>query len=162
MAPQPEALPNYTSQTESPEVKGDLGVEIMISGGTEFPLGEPVVLRGAYRAGMAMLRDARGIPMSHMTLIVYKRNGDPDAWLGPVQDAHNIIPKNYDPSAPDDPSYRESGYFNLNLAKASKLIKSPGRYWVMAAFKDFVSTRVAFEVYDPAERERQKQQPKKP
>jgi len=138
-----EALPNYQSHPESPAVK-DLGVQIKLAKASFRP-GEPVVLRGAYRIDQKFARRAEGAPLTQVMLIVVRRD-ELGIWHGIVQEGHNIMPEPPEPGQRDDPTYREGGYFNLELTSVCRMIVKPGFYWILASMGDAVSDRTEFEV----------------
>ncbi|NQU76000.1 MAG: hypothetical protein HQ546_06800 [Planctomycetes bacterium] len=138
-----ETLPNYSSHGQSPVVD-NVGVQIRLAKG-HHRVGEPLVLRGAYRIGAELIHRSKGIPLAQVMLIVFRRD-KLDAWLSPAQDASNISPVPSQPASTIDPSYREGGYFNLDLNEMCNILAKGGRYWIMAAMGDYVSGRLEFEI----------------
>jgi hypothetical protein len=137
-----EIFPNYLKHPDTPFVE-DTGVQIRLAQGP-YSFDAPLILRGAYKINQDFVERARGVPLKYVTIIIYRRD-KLQTWFGPVKDAHNVIPAPPNPNPVKDASYREGGYFNLDLIRFGE-VKEHGRYWVMAAMGDAVSDRIEFEM----------------
>ena len=119
-----------------------LGVAIRLSK-AHYRAGEPVVLRGAYKADDELRRRTGDTLSSWITLVCVRRDR-PGVRSRPFVDGHNRIVQPYPADKPLDPSFRVTGFFNVDIARA--LAEPGGRYWVTAYLGDFVSERLGFEI----------------
>jgi hypothetical protein len=139
-----DELPNYLEVPQSPAQDGP-GVAIRLAPGPRggaYSAGEPIVLHGKYGADAAADQRADGSPLTRLIVRVGKVGEDQQTERA-VQESHNLPPAQEPPAGGD---YVVYGYFNLDLAKFSKLPREPGRYWVSAELFEYKSRKLEFEV----------------
>jgi hypothetical protein len=151
--------PNYSMVETSPQLDRP-GVAIRLVKGTQglkFDLEEPIILSGSYCATDDIVTKSEGRPLASVMLIAIRRD-DPDGWMSPVLDVSNLAPsqppideleeEEIEEEEEDEEGSLDFGYFNLDLREFFEFPKEPGQYWVMAAFGDYISERLLFEVVE--------------
>ena len=139
-----ERLPDFRQHADSPDA-GDRGVALALPDGPSVAVGRPVVLRGHYRVGQTVRRDADCLVLGHTVIEVDHVDGSGD-WRGIVEDVSDQPPCPPDPGERDDPSLREGGWFNLDLAARCPLLAQPGRYTVRAILGPHTSAPLTLTV----------------
>ncbi|MCA9621337.1 MAG: hypothetical protein KC731_20080 [Myxococcales bacterium] len=142
-----ESLPNHDRHPDSPDLTG-LGVALRL-GGHSFRPDMPAVLHVTYCADGHMQRAMHNL-MEAETMLIVCRCDRSGVWSRRLVDSHNMVLETYEDAPPVDPSFRVTGFFNVDLLSHFTSLEPGGRYWVMAAFGDYVSDRLPFSIVEPS------------
>jgi hypothetical protein len=126
----------------------DVGIEIGFDpgGATRFPVGEAVMLHGAYRVDAPLLRQCKGNPGTGILLTIIRTDkpfGKTTKLVTPTVEVE--LPPVEDAGVPDR-TFRQKGQFRFDLARFFELDDEPGRYTIEAVIGPHFSHRLSFEL----------------
>jgi hypothetical protein len=111
----------------------------------QFRIGDPVMLHGAYRADLDLIRLCKeGLPNSIM-LAIY-RVDEPWGEIAVLRASKIGVPPPGPAPGEGDAGYRRGGQFHLNVMEFFRLSPEPSRYIVQAVVGPYVSGLVGFEL----------------
>lgn len=136
-------FPNYEDWPKTPHVD-DPGIRVVL-GAASFKANEPVVLYGAYLFDGAFYVKCRGeaTPWIMVTAIARDIQG---VWSQPVLSKPNLAPVAPTPPPLPEPSFRQGGFFNLDLRQHLQLPEEPSRYWLIVSMGDYKTEILSFEL----------------
>jgi hypothetical protein len=137
-------FPSYDELPMSPHLDKP-GIKVLL-GAASFKANEPVTLYGAVVSDSAFYDKCRGEEFTWIMVIAVARDM-PGVWSMPVLTKPNLapIPPKSEP-LPDDPSFRHSGFFNLDLRQHLQLPEQPSRYWLIVTMGDYKTDILSFEL----------------
>lgn len=135
-------FPNFDEQPTSPHLDRP-GIKVQLAAAS-FRAGEPVALYGAFTYDGAFFVKCRGEADTWIMVTAIARDL-PGVWTLPVLTKPNLAPVGPPPSLPD-PSFRESGFFNLDLRQHLQLPEKPSRYWLIVTMGDYKTEILSFEL----------------
>ena len=143
------ALVDRSTDPDAPEVR-DAGVAILLTGSGQdrFPVGEPVVLHGAYKADRDLLALSRRQPTAAILLTLIRTDRPFGATMSLITPTIDAPPPASRDIALSD-AYREGGHFRVDLAEFFELPAEPGTYAIQAAFGPWFSARLPFAIVKP-------------
>jgi len=136
-------FPSYEELPTSPRLDKP-GIKVLLSADS-FKANEPVALYGAYLFDGAFYVKCRGeaAPWIMVTAIARDIQG---VWQSPLLTKPNLAPIAPAPPLPDDPSFRQGGFFNLDLRQHLRLPAQPSRYWLIVTMGDWKTEILSFEL----------------
>jgi hypothetical protein len=137
-------FPSYEQLPMSPNLDKP-GVKVLLAAAS-FRANEPVAIYGSVVSDSAFYDKCRGEEFTWVTVIAIARDL-PGVWSVPLLTKPNLapIPPTSTP-LPDDPSFRHSGFFNLDLRQHLQLPEQPSRYWLIVSMGDYKTEILSFEL----------------
>ena len=136
-------FPSFERVPMSPQVDQP-GIKVLL-GAASFKANEPVALYGSYVADGAFYVKCRGEPDTWIMLTAIARDM-PGVWHMAVLTKPNLAPIAPTPPSLPDPSFRENGFFNLDLRQHLQLPDQPSRYWLIVSMGDYKTDLLSFEL----------------
>lgn len=129
----PVTLPSFDQVPETPALEQP-GVKVRL-GKTRFRTDEPIAVHGIFVADGAVLAQTKDDPLGHIVVIAIGRT-IPGVWHGPVRRPPNLAPVPSRPGPRPKPSFRRTGFFNLDVRQHLHLPAGAGSYWLLVAMAD--------------------------
>ena len=137
-------FPSYEELPMSPRLDKP-GIKVLL-GASSFKANEPVALYGTFVSDAAFYDKCRGEEDTWITMTAIARDM-PGVWSMPLLTKPNLAPiPPTSPPLPDDPSFRHSGFFNLDLRQHLRLPDQPSRYWIIVSMGDYKTDLLSFEL----------------
>ena len=137
-------FPSYEELPMSPRL--DKPAIKVLLGASSFKANEPVALYGTFVSDAAFYDKCRGEEDTWITMTAIARDM-PGVWSMPLLTKPNLAPiPPTSPPLPDDPSFRHSGFFNLDLRQHLRLPDQPSRYWIIVSMGDYKTDLLSFEL----------------
>jgi hypothetical protein len=137
-------FPSYEELPMSPRLDKP-GIKVLL-GALSFKANEPVALYGAFVSDAAFYAKCRGEEDTWITMTAIALDM-PGVWSMPLLTKPNLAPvPPASPPLPEDPSFRHSGFFNLDLRQHLQLPDQPSRYWLIVSMGDYKTDILSFEL----------------
>jgi hypothetical protein len=120
------------------------GIKVLL-GAASFKANEPAALYGSYAADGAFLARCRGEVDTWIMVTAIARDM-PGVSSMAVLTKPNLAPIATTPEPPASPSFREYGFFNLDLRQHLQLPDQPSRYWLIVSMGDYKTDILSFEL----------------
>ncbi len=135
--------PSYEEVPMSPRLDKP-GIKVLL-GAASFAANEPVALYGSYCADAVFLAKCQGEPDTWIMLTAIARDLQ-GVWSQPVLTKPNLAPIAPSSLPASDSSFREYGFFNIDLRQHLQLPDRPSRYWLIVSMGDYRTDIFSFEL----------------
>jgi hypothetical protein len=136
-------FPSYEELPMSPRLDKP-GIRVLL-GAASFKANEPVALYGSYLFDGSFYVKCRGEASTWIMLTAIARDIQ-GVWTVPVLTKPNLAPIAPTPPPLPDPSFRQGGFFNLDLRQHLQLPDQPSRYWLIVSMGDYKTEILSFEL----------------
>jgi hypothetical protein len=120
------------------------GIKVLL-GAASFKANEPAALYGAYVADGAFYVKCRGEAETWIMVTAIARDIH-GVWHEAVRTKPNLAPIAPTPPPLPEPSFRQYGFFNLDLRQHLQLPDQPSRYWLIVSMGDYKTDILSFEL----------------
>jgi hypothetical protein len=136
-------FPSFEQLPMSPSLDKS-GIKVLL-GASSFKANEPVALYGSYLFDGPFYVKCRGEEDTWITMTAIARDM-PGVWSMPLLTKPNLAPIAPTPPPLPDPSFRQGGFFNLDLRQHLQLPEQPSRYWLIVSMGDYKTEILSFEL----------------
>jgi hypothetical protein len=139
----PMQFPSHEEVPMSPRLDKP-GIKVLL-GASSFEANEPVALYGSYLFDGPFYVKCRGEASTWILLTAIARDIQ-GVWTLPVLTKPNLAPIAPTPPPLPEPSFRQYGFFNLDLRQHLQLPDQPSRYWLIVSMGDYKTEILSFEL----------------
>ena len=136
-------FPNFKEVPMSPH-PDQPGIKVVL-GAASFKANEPAALYGAYIFDGAFYVKCRGEAATWIMVTAIARDIQVVSSMA-VLTKPNLAPIAPTPPPLPDPSFRQGGFFNLDLRQHLQLPDQPSRYWLIVSMGDYKTDLLSFEL----------------